>query len=126
MSRTVTISLALFCVALTSAAQISLKVGVSNIALRALPVTGAPLMFLSRALLAPAVLAGLVLYAASTLLWLMVLAKSDVSFVYPFVSLGFVLIALYGHLVLHEPLIPLRAAGIALITVGVVCIAKSS
>jgi drug/metabolite transporter (DMT)-like permease len=124
MSRGLTVALAIFCVALSAAAQISLKVGVSSVAVRTLG-TSKPFMFLSGALLAPAVLAGLALYATSTLLWLMVLVKADVSFAYPFVSLGFVLITLYGHLVLHEPLIPLRAIGIALITVGVVCIARS-
>jgi multidrug transporter EmrE-like cation transporter len=71
------------------------------------------------------VILGLALYAASTLLWLLVLAKADVSYAYPFVSLGFVMITLYSHFVMTEPLSALKMGGIALITVGVVCVAKS-
>ncbi|HKT74735.1 MAG TPA: EamA family transporter [Steroidobacteraceae bacterium] len=125
MNRGLTVLIALLCVSLTSAAQIALKVGVSSPALRAVMASDGTVAFIVRALISAPVLGGLVLYAASTLLWLTVLAKADVSFAYPFVSLGFVIIAVYGHFVLHEPLSVVKAAGIALITVGVICIARS-
>ena len=83
------------------------------------------LVFLARALVAPMVIVGLGLYAASTLLWLLVLAKLDVSYAYPFVSLGFVFTALYGYFAMDEPMVLARIAGISLIVVGVVLVARS-
>lgn len=125
MNRPLTIALAVFCVLLTAAAQIALKVGVSGGRLQsALSGESVP-QFLFRAVCNPAVIGGLALYGASTLLWLLVLAKLDVSFAYPFVSLGFVFIALYGYFGLHEPMSALRIAGICLIFAGVLFVAKS-
>jgi drug/metabolite transporter (DMT)-like permease len=120
-----TIALAVFCVLLTAAAQIALKVGVSGGRLQAAFADGSVVRFLMRAICNPAIIGGLGLYGASTLLWLLVLAKLDVSFAYPFVSLGFVFIALYGHFGLHEPMSAPRIAGICLIFAGVLFVAKS-
>jgi multidrug transporter EmrE-like cation transporter len=123
MNRTWSVGLALFCVVLTSAAQIALKLGVSGGAMQSQ--LGGQFGFLSRALVAPMVIAGLGLYAASTLLWLFVLAKLDVSYAYPFVSLGFVFTALYGYFAMDEPMVLARIAGISLIVVGVALVARS-
>jgi|SRR5450631_1661912 drug/metabolite transporter (DMT)-like permease len=125
MNRGTTIAIALLCVALTAAAQISLKLGVSSAPLRALLASSNASTFISRALFATPVLVGLALYGVSTVLWLLVLARSDVSFAYPFVSLGFVLTASYGSIALHESMGPARLTGIALIAVGVVFVARS-
>ncbi len=124
MNRTWTVGLALFCVGLTSAAQIALKLGVSGGAVQS-QLGQNQFGFLARALLAPMVLAGLGLYAASTLLWLLVLARLDVSYAYPFVSLGFVFTALYGYFALNEPMALARIAGISLIVAGVALVARS-
>ena len=125
MNRTGTVGLALFCVVLTSAAQIALKLGVSGGAMQSQLDGQNQFGFLARALVAPMVIAGLGLYAASTLLWLFVLAKLDVSYAYPFVSLGFVFTALYGYLAMDVPMALARIAGISLIVVGVVLVARS-
>jgi drug/metabolite transporter (DMT)-like permease len=125
MSRTWTTGLTLLCVVLTTAAQISLKLGVSSGQMQALVASSSASAFLTRAVFAPMVLLGLALYVASTILWLLVLAKLDVSYAYPFVSLGFVFTALYAHFALHEPMAITRVAGIALIFAGVYFIAKS-
>ena len=81
--------------------------------------------FLMRAVFAPLVLVGLGLYVASTVIWLLVLARMDVSYAYPFVSLGFAFTALYGYFALHEPMAPARVTGIALIVAGVCFVANS-
>ena len=125
MNRPLTVALTVFCVLLTTAAQIALKVGVSGGRLQAVFSGQSAPRFLLRAVCDPTVLGGLGLYAASTLIWLLVLAKLDVSFAYPFVSLGFVFIALYGYFGLHEPMSALRIAGICLIFAGVLFVAKS-
>jgi len=54
-----------------------------------------------------------------------VLARSDVSYAYPFVSLGFVFTSLYAFVALHEPLQAGRVGGIALIVLGVFFVARS-
>jgi drug/metabolite transporter (DMT)-like permease len=113
------------CVLLTTAAQISLKLGVSSRPLQALAASSNPSTFLTQAVLAPKVILGLLLYVASTILWLLVLAKLDVSYAYPFVSLGFVFTALYAFFVMHESMSTNRMAGIALIAAGVYFVAKS-
>jgi drug/metabolite transporter (DMT)-like permease len=125
MNRGWTVALALLCVTLTAAAQIALKLGVSGARMQQELSTGTTSGFLTRALLAPTVLVGLGLYALSTVLWLLVLAKSDVSYAYPFVSLGFVFTSVYAFLVLHEPMQAARIGGIALIVLGVVFVARS-
>jgi drug/metabolite transporter (DMT)-like permease len=125
MTRSYTIALTLLCVTLTAAAQIALKLGVSSAKMQHLLEGGGTSNFLVRAVLSPTVLLGLGLYGISTVLWLLVLAKSDVSYAYPFVSLGFVFTALYAALVLHEPMAIARIGGIALIVTGVFFVARS-
>ena len=115
MDRTLTFALAMLCVLLTTAAQIVLKLGVSNPALQTLLKSGATQSFLIRATFSPYVLGGLTLYVLSTIIWLLVLARADVSYAYPFVSIGFVLTALYAYYAMHEPMSLARIAGILLI-----------
>ena len=67
----------------------------------------------------PLVLLGLAMYFASALVWLIVLARVDVSLAYPFVGLGFIVTMLLGWLVLGETLTMVRVAGTLLIVGGV-------
>jgi drug/metabolite transporter (DMT)-like permease len=121
-SQTTTI---LFCVMLSAAGQIALKVGASNPTLAGFLNSGNFSAFAARAALSPMVLAGLLLYALSTVLWLMILTRTELSYAYPFVSLGFIVTALYGWQFLHEPLSAVRMGGIALIVLGVVLVSRS-
>lgn len=70
------------------------------------------------------VLGGLFVYFTSALLWLLVLAKVDVSLAYPFVALGFVLTAVAGHLLFGEVITVQRTAGIVLVCAGVGVLAR--
>ena len=49
---------------------------------------------------------------------LVLMSRSDVSFVWPLTSLGFVLTTLAAHFILHETVVPLRWAGVCLIVLG--------
>lgn len=100
-------------VLLGTAAQVLLKAGA----------TAAP--FGWALALEPRVLAGAACYGASLVVWLAALASTPVSIAYPMVSLGFVLNALAAQWLLGEALTPLRWAGIALIVLGVVLVARS-
>ena len=71
------------------------------------------------------VVSGLVVYFASALVWLIVLAKVDVSLAYPFVSLGVVLTALLGCLFFGEIITLPRLFAILCICIGVVVLARS-
>ena len=73
----------------------------------------------------PLVWLGLLLYAASAVVWLLVLARLDVSLAYPFVALGFIVTSALGWLVFGEQLGAQRIAGTLIIAVGVVVLARS-
>jgi multidrug transporter EmrE-like cation transporter len=64
-------------------------------------------------------------YGISILSWMIVLSKVEVSFAYPFLSVGYVLSALVGHFFMGESVTPIRAAGILIICAGVCLIARS-
>jgi len=66
----------------------------------------------------PFVFSGLVLYIISTIVWLIALSKTTLSFVYPFAALIFVLVMLSARFVFLEPIPPLRYLGILLICLG--------
>ncbi len=115
--KAIALALAVFCVLLSSAAQIALKRGMAP----PTPTTlGSDLGgTYAHALTSPMVWLGLGLYGLSTLLWLWVLSRLDVSLAYPLVSLGFVVTMAAGVLWLGEPFSWLRVAACTLIVIGV-------
>lgn len=117
--KTIALSLAVFCVLLSSAAQIAMKRGMgapadADVGATYLHALGSPLVWL-----------GLVLYGASAVLWLWVLSRLDVSLAYPLVSLGFVVTFVLGVAWLGEPFSWLRLSGCALIVLGVAVLARA-
>jgi multidrug transporter EmrE-like cation transporter len=64
-------------------------------------------------------------YGLSILLWMAVLSRMEVSFAYDFSSLGFVLTTVMGAALLKEQISLIRIAGIFIICVGVIIVAKS-
>jgi multidrug transporter EmrE-like cation transporter len=81
---------------------------------------------LASALTSPLVLAGLALYAFGALVWLLVLARAELSFAYPFVGLGFVMTLALGKFALGEDVSLARVAGTLLVVAGVVLIARGN
>lgn len=65
---------------------------------------------------------GLFMYGCGAMLWLLVLARLDVSMAYPFVGLGFIFTMLLGFFVLGEAVSVMRVVGTLLITAGVVLV----
>lgn len=74
----------------------------------------------------PWLIAGMLSYAFSILIWLFVLSKTEVSVAYPFSSLGFVLAAAMGFFFLGENVTLVRVLGIALICSGLIFISRSA
>lgn len=71
------------------------------------------------------VIAGLGLYALGAVVWLLVLARVDVSLAYPFVGVGFVFTMLLGWAVLGESVGSARLVGTLLVVIGVWLVSKS-
>ena len=114
----------LFTVLTNAAAQLLLKQGMISLG---------PITFSSDTLIQkvfqivfnPWVFAGLFTFVISMASHLYVLAKVDLSFAYPFLSLAYVAVAIFAWLLFKEDLGAMKIAGIAFICVGTVLIAQS-
>jgi len=73
---------------------------------------------------APFVWLGLFMYFCGALVWLLVLARLDVSLAYPFVGLGFILTMFLGFFLLNETVSLTRIGGTLLVVLGVVLISR--
>jgi len=71
------------------------------------------------------VVIGIVLYAIATLLWLVVLSKAELSFAYPMLAIGYILIAIFSKIFFGENVTFVRFFGILLISMGVFLLLKS-
>lgn len=65
-------------------------------------------------------------YGAATLLWVYILKDTPLSFAYPFVALGFIIIPVASWFIWNEPISFQYAVGTALILSGIFIIVKSS
>jgi multidrug transporter EmrE-like cation transporter len=73
----------------------------------------------------PFVIAGGVLYALSFALWLIVLTRADLSYAYPLLSMGYVIVVLLSRVLFQEAVTPIRLAGTLVICVGVFLISRT-
>ena len=71
------------------------------------------------------VLVGFVAYGVSSLLYLFVLSRLDVSYAYPFVAINYVFVTFLAWLILKETVPTLRLVGLAIICTGVLVLAVS-
>jgi len=71
------------------------------------------------------VLAGFVAYGVSSLMYLFVLSRLDVSYAYPFVAINYVFVTFLAWLILKETVPALRLVGLAIICVGVLVLSVS-
>jgi multidrug transporter EmrE-like cation transporter len=74
----------------------------------------------------PWFLSGMLCYAVSIGLWLLVLAKVEVSLAYPLASIGYLIAATIGYFYLGENVTMVRLFGILLICTGIVFIIRSA
>ena len=78
------------------------------------------ILLIARILFDPFVFSGLLATFISGICWMMTMSKFDVSYAYPFTSIGFVLVMGLSWLILGEPLGLAKIAGTILIVLGVV------
>jgi len=114
----------LFTVFTNAAAQVMLKQGMSSMGALG-DASDAILIRIFQVVFNPWVFVGLVTFVISMASHLFVLSKVELSFAYPFLSLAYVVVAIFAYFVFQEDLNAWRIAGIALICVGTVLIAQS-
>jgi multidrug transporter EmrE-like cation transporter len=112
---------ALTSILLSSAGQLLLKQGLNAVKNPDMPAVA----FLVAALTNLQVLAGLFAYGSGAIVWLLALRQTQLSLLYPLVSLSYVAVAAGSVLFLGESLPMGRIVGIAVIMAGVVLVARS-
>jgi len=111
-------------VAAMSGAQLLLKKGV-------LQVGGFPQNlsevshFLLQAISNIYVISAIVLTIVTALSWVLALSRAELSHIYPFMALSYVLVALFSFLIFKEDVTALRWVGIVVICVGVFLVSRS-
>ena len=118
------IPLILFTVLTNAVAQIMLKKGMLIVG----PLVGSGrglVTSVSIVLFNPFVLIGLCTFVISMASHLIVLSRVELSYAYPFLSLAYVVVAIYAYVVFGEDLNNYRILGIALVCLGTICISQS-
>jgi multidrug transporter EmrE-like cation transporter len=75
--------------------------------------------------LQPYVFFGFVCFAVSSIFWLVVLSRIDLSLAYPLVSIAYVVTAIFSYLVFKENVSLVRWMGIIVICLGVYLVSRS-
>jgi multidrug transporter EmrE-like cation transporter len=119
-----TFSLIVTSILLGAFGQLSMKKGMAELGAMSVglsTLTGNIVKILS----SPFVLLGLFLYVVSTFFWLAVLSRVELSYAYPMISVGYVVVFILSWLLLQERLPLIRIIGLALICIGVLVVSRS-
>ncbi|HVJ33042.1 MAG TPA: 4-amino-4-deoxy-L-arabinose transferase [Terriglobia bacterium] len=122
MNRFGLIALILVSVAANASAQILLRWAAKG---GLVPAGGWTTASFFALLFRPGIIGGLACYALSLVVWVIVLSRTEVSFAYPFLGVGFVLVTFVSAILLNEDVTAQRMAGTALIALGVAVLARS-
>jgi len=76
-------------------------------------------------LLNPYIILSLLFTLLSGLSWMIAMTKFDISYAYPFTTLGFVLIFIFSIFIFHEPFTWQKLIGILFIITGIIITSKS-
>lgn len=74
----------------------------------------------------PFLIFGFACYGLSIITWMAALSRTEVSFAYPFLSIGYVLVLFFGYYFFNETINFWKILGVFFILTGVVMIAKSA
>ena len=80
---------------------------------------------LLRAAMNPIVVAGFLCYGISAALWLIVLTRAELSYAYPLLSMGYVIVVVLSRVFFHEAVTPTRLLGTLVVCVGVYLISRT-
>ena len=110
----------------SSVAQIALKKGMLQCDCSFSPEVSNILPLISALVLNPFLVAGVFLHIAALFTWLYVLKHVEVSYAYPFISMGFVVVLLLSYYLFNENINAYRIVGVSLIILGIILVGKSS
>jgi len=120
------IALIVLSVGIAAVAQLTLKAGMNHVNDALEPRTfGLNVDSAKTLVVQPLVWLGLVLFGLSAIVWLVVLSRASLSFAYPFASITYVLILVFDHFVLDEPVPALRWFGVAAIALGIFLVSRT-
>lgn len=114
----------LVCVALGVGGQLLLKKGMS-VDRDAVDRMSEVVPRLMKAAMSPVVIAGFVLYGLSAALWLIILTRAELSWAYPLLSMGYVLVVVLSRFLFHEAVTVTRLMGTLVIVFGVWLISRT-
>ena len=124
-------ALIIFSVVLGVAGQISLKHGVgvasaggTSEIMQTLSVSSV-LGFLRGAISNEFVVLGFLCYAVSAASWLVILSRVELSFAYPLISIGYILVMILSKYLFNETVTGFRIAGTLLVCCGVFLLTRS-
>jgi multidrug transporter EmrE-like cation transporter len=118
------IPLILLGVSLNAMAQICLKKGMVLIGHFSFSLNNLS-QILSKVIVNPFIVLGMLCYIFSISIWLLVLSRVEVSFAYPFLSIGYVMVTVMGYIFLNENISLYRVLGIVIICFGLIIMSKS-
>lgn len=72
------------------------------------------------------VLGGLFLYFVSSIFWILALSQKELSYAYPMLSIGYIVIILVSWFLLGENISLIRVIGVIFISVGIFLVYKSA
>ncbi|WP_041537664.1 EamA family transporter [Carboxydothermus hydrogenoformans] len=101
--------------------QFFIKKGVSGQELSLASLAG--IKYFLTLFLQPYIIFGFLFYAVSSILWMFVLSKVDLSLAYPMLSFGYVLVLVISKFFLHEAVSLQRWIGVFLICGGMILLA---
>jgi multidrug transporter EmrE-like cation transporter len=73
----------------------------------------------------PRILAGFGLFGIGAVIWLAAISRVPLSWAYPMLSIGYVLILLFSAIILKEQVAPLRWVGALVICAGIILVFRS-
>jgi drug/metabolite transporter (DMT)-like permease len=119
------LSLVLICIFFAAGGQIVMKSGMSQVGEIGSLGQLLNLGTLSRIFINPRILIGLFCYGVSAILWLGALSTLNVSFMYPLLSLSYIITAIVASIFLREEMTLLRWVGIFVVVGGCFLITRT-
>ena len=71
------------------------------------------------------VISAVILTIVTALAWIVAVSEAELSQIYPFMALSYVLVAVFSMVIFNEDVSPLRWAGIGVICLGVLLVSRS-
>ncbi|QNB47346.1 EamA family transporter [Thermanaerosceptrum fracticalcis] len=117
------VTLMLISVFLGALGQVILKIGANklgNLSL-SLPTLSHDVIRVAKI---PEIVLGFFFFGLSSLLWIKVLTKAELSYAYPMVSLGYIIVALISYFLFNERFTFSKIIGMAMVITGVIVLNK--